>query len=78
MKSLVPWFCQLALANAASLPPRERADLYECAAEMLLRYEYIDKAAAANTAAQDLRDAEASQSHFEALLSAAVDMNKVR
>jgi hypothetical protein len=78
MTSLTPLFCQLAITQAASLPSAERADLYEYAAHALNSDGYPEYASAAAMAAKDLRNADAAQSHFEALLSAACNQNKVR
>lgn len=78
MKTLSPLFCQLALSQSNELPSRERADLYEYAAYILNSDGYPDQASAAAMAAKDLRNADAAQTHFDALLSNAVNQNKVR
>ena len=77
MKALTPLFCKLAMDQAGQLPSRERADLYEYAAYVLNSEGYPDYASAAAMAAKDLRNADAAQSLFDALLSAACDQNKV-
>jgi hypothetical protein len=78
MKTLAPIFCQLALSNSTEMPSRERADLYEYAAWLLNTADYPDQASAAAMAAKDLRNADAAQTHFDALLSNAIHQNKVR
>lgn len=78
MRDLTPLFCQLALAQASSLPSSERADLYDYAAQELARHGYPAQSEAAHSAARDIRNANAAQSHFDALLSAALDVNKVQ
>lgn len=77
MRTLTPLFCKLAMDSAASLPSHDRADLYEHAAQLLNIDGYPEYASAASLAAKDLRNAEAAQTHFEALLSAACEGNKV-
>lgn len=65
-------FCQLALDAAASLPAVERADCYEVAAH-ILKAENPPLSDGASAAARELRNAEAAQLHFTALLSAALN-----
>jgi hypothetical protein len=77
MKTLTPLFCKLAIDQAASLPSPTRADLYDHAAKLLNIDGYPEFASAASLAAKDLRNADAAQTHFEALLCAACDENKV-
>lgn len=77
MSDLTPLFCQLAMAQAASLPSSERADLYDYAAQDLASHGYLAQADAARDAARDIRNANAAQFHFNALLSAALEVNKV-
>lgn len=75
MRNLTPLFCKLAMERAASLPSCDRADLYEFAAQLFNMDGYPEYASAASLAAKDLRNAEAAQTHFEALLSSACDEN---
>ncbi len=58
----------LAVGAAPALPPGERADLYEAVALAAVAADPAISAAAA-TAAQAIRDAEAHQLNFAALLS---------
>lgn len=79
MKDMTPIFCSLALdaAQSKGLPTREKADLYDYAAHSLNQDGYPELASAALLAAKDLRNAEAAQSHFDALISSALEVNKV-
>lgn len=75
MRSLTPLFCKLAIEHANALPSATRADLYDHAAKLLNIDGYPEYASAASLAAKDLRNADAAQSHFDALLCAACDEN---
>lgn len=75
MTDLTPTFCSLALASMSDLPPADKADVYDYAARLLRVDGYPDEAAAAKDAAQGIRDAEAAQTLFTALLSRARKMN---
>jgi len=78
MKSIAPLFCQMALSQVSDLNGSERADLYDFAGEVLRFAGCHDHAEAAKTAATDIRNAEAAQTRFVALLSAAIEMNPVQ
>ena len=78
MKRLTPIFCHLALGRLSELPSAERADALDYAASLLIRDGFADQGTAAASAAKDIRNADAAQTHFEALLSAAIDQNKVQ
>ncbi len=70
MKNPAITFVQRALSHPDPLAPAERADLLDIAASMLI----LSAPALAHSArelSEDLRDAEASQLKFQALLSAA-------
>lgn len=71
MKKLAAQFCYHALRGAADLSPGERADYYDFAAKVLAAHDMTDMARAAKAASEDLRNAEASQLQFHALLSSA-------
>ena len=62
-------FTRRALTGVESLAPNDRADLYDTAAEILsLDSATIGHADAATKAAREIRQAEAAQLHFRALL----------
>lgn len=77
MKSLAAQFCQRALHGIEQLPAAERADHLEFAADVLGTYDLREMSQAAKAAAADLRNAEASQLKFQALLSSAINQNIV-
>lgn len=68
MELLVTSFVSRALRDAAELPPAERADHYDYAADLLQRHGLTEAATAATTAATALREAEAAQLSFQARL----------
>lgn len=71
MKNLIVQFCQRALSETRDLSAGERADYYDLAADILRLYDMTSMTQAARIAARDLREAEASQLQFQALLSSA-------
>lgn len=77
MTDLALIFCARALTGASSLPPADRADLYDYAAT-LLQADFPQEAAAARDVAKGLRDSEAAQTLFTGLLSRAANVNSVR
>lgn len=78
MKTLCLQFCARALDGATTLPTAERADFFDLAGDILEQAGLPSHATAARTAATDLRNAEAAQARFDALLNAALDMNSVQ
>lgn len=77
MKQLAATFCRKALAAMQDSGPAERADHLEFAADILDSHALDEMAVAARRAAQDLRNAEASQLKFQALLLSAINQNIV-
>lgn len=77
MKLIASLFCQHALSSAEGLSSAERADFLDFAGSVLMHADCPIQAEAAKTAAADLRNADAAQARFEALLSAAIDTNIV-
>jgi len=77
MKDLTLQFCRLALENAAAVTNAQRADLYEFAAVLLSDDGLNQHANAARRLAADLRNADAAQTHFDALFFCAPELNKV-
>lgn len=77
MKQLAAAFCSKALAAMQDSGPAERADHLEFAADILGAHDLDEMAGAARRAAQDLRNAEASQLKFQSLLLSAINQNKV-
>lgn len=78
MKNLAINFCARALSNSADIPSALRADLYDYAADLLDNAKLHAESEAARATALDLRNAEAAQARFEALLSAARELNSVQ
>jgi len=69
MKQLTADFCQRALASTAGLSAGERADYFDFAQSIFHLMGMHQMAKAAADVAHDLREAEASQLNFQALLS---------
>ena len=71
MNDLALAFCESALSNVEAMNPAERADFFEFAAGVLARAKYTTEAAAAHGAARALREEEARQLIFRAVMDAA-------
>lgn len=68
MKSLALSFVSRALRDSSELPPPELADHYELAAEILHKAQADAESEAADKAAKAIRESEAAQRHFKALI----------
>lgn len=71
MYTLAPAFVAAALSAVETLPPAQRADHYDFAAEVLKRFGHKGAAKAAQDVGRTLRESEAAQLHFLAVLSPA-------